>query len=116
MTGHLMIERAQFSLTDFLKELELMLSVEAARTENRLVFCPIGSIPEVIVSDRVRLRQILVNLVNNALKFTSNGVVTVNYRIDKTLLVFDVTDTGQGIAESNRTRLFQPFSRGESPD
>ena len=76
---------------------------------------PMGAQPEFIMTDRTRLRQILVNLVNNALKFTHNGTVTLKYSHNGRELIFDVIDTGAGISDQGRQRLFQPFSRGEAP-
>src|SRR6185437_12154990 len=99
-----------------LNEMHSMLGVQAAKTENQLIFAPVGLQPEFVISDRTRLRQILVNLVNNALKFTHNGTVTVSYRAVGQDLVFDITDTGHGITDQNRARLFQPFSRGETSE
>ncbi|WP_375410678.1 ATP-binding protein, partial [uncultured Methylobacterium sp.] len=73
-------------------------------------------IPAVLVGDQNRLRQILLNLLNNAIKFTASGQVTLTIRLlasgpDETRLHFAVTDTGIGIPEDKRARLFQRFSQ-----
>ncbi|GAB5560807.1 MAG: hypothetical protein SynsKO_24540 [Synoicihabitans sp.] len=73
------------------------------------------SVPEAVQSDRARLRQILINLVGNAIKFTSKGSVTleVSYRSDNQL-VNRVIDTGIGIPPEGLERLFKPFSQVDS--
>jgi PAS domain S-box-containing protein len=75
-----------------------------------------GDVPETIVTDPLRLRQILVNLVGNAIKFTEVGSVRVAVRCDTASgadgrLLFDVVDTGIGITQEQMAVLFQPFSQ-----
>jgi len=80
----------------------------------------IGPIPRVIVSDAVRLRQILINLLGNAIKFTDSGSVNLTVRIapksadgiDR--LAFDVTDTGIGMDPDQLAGLFQPFMQADA--
>lgn len=76
------------------------------------------AVPEVIMSDPLRLKQILGNLLSNAIKFTSSGAVTVAVtpRLSpsrQTLIRIDVSDTGIGIAENQLDRLFQPYSQAD---
>ena len=75
-----------------------------------------GPIPDRLVSDPVRLRQILLNLVGNAVKFTAAGQVRVHARYDASdrTLEFDVEDTGIGIAEDMLEGVFEPFRQGDS--
>ena len=76
-----------------------------------------GPIPTLIESDETRVRQILINLVGNAIKFTDEGSVDLRVRLlqdaDQPLLQFEVEDTGIGIAEEQLPRLFQPFSQAD---
>lgn len=109
--GHLQVEAETFRLTEFMNELGAMLSVRATKVGCDLIFSPNGPQAEFIRTDRVRLRQILVNVVNNALKFTNHGRVLLTYWSDGFDLFFEVTDTGAGISEADRKLLFQPFSR-----
>ncbi len=86
----------------------------------------IGSIPETIQTDGTRLRQILINLVGNAIKFTELGSVRLVTRLMETrnddhdgspqqrCLQFDVLDTGKGMTAHQAARLFQPFMQGDS--
>jgi len=111
--GHLEVQISRFSLVEFMDELKVMLSIQAGKTGNKLYFKSQGPLPLAVTTDRTRLRQILVNLVNNALKYTSQGEVTVTYRITKQFVVFEVRDTGRGISVPDRERLFEAFVRTE---
>jgi PAS domain S-box-containing protein len=78
-----------------------------------------GPVPETIVTDPVRLRQILINLIGNAVKFTEVGGVRVVVRCNRSLpdmpsIEFQVVDTGIGIAPEHLERIFEPFSQGDS--
>lgn len=108
---HLEIENTRFSLPEFINELQNMLSVQANKTENSLRFMAIGAPPKEIVTDRTRLRQILINLLNNSLKYTHRGIVTLTYWQEGIHLNFEISDTGRGIGENDRAHLFEPFTR-----
>jgi PAS domain S-box-containing protein len=74
-------------------------------------------IPESVLTDPTRLRQILLNLVGNAIKFTKIGGVKIVCRYvdgEKKMLEFDVVDTGLGMTEEQRLRLFKPFTQADS--
>ncbi|MCE5269037.1 MAG: response regulator [Planctomycetaceae bacterium] len=78
-----------------------------------------GSIPATIRTDPVRLRQILINLIGNAIKFTDAGGVRIVTRVQtaddrRPLLQFDVIDTGIGMTERQLAQLFRPFSQGDT--
>jgi len=71
-----------------------------------------ASVPRVVVGDPTRLRQVLLNLVGNAVKFTDSGSVTIRVlreQSDETLMRFEVEDTGVGIPDSDLEHLFEPF-------
>src|SRR5207249_835420 len=77
----------------------------------------IGAIPRTITSDPVRLRQILVNLLGNAVKFTNGGSVQLRTRCQTingaSRLIFQVQDTGIGMDTAQAARLFQPFTQAD---
>ncbi|MCM2282788.1 MAG: ATP-binding protein, partial [Bdellovibrionaceae bacterium] len=109
--GHLMIEKSVFDFPDFITELRTLLEFSAERTGNQLIFQIEGEVPRAIVSDRLRLRQILLNLVNNSLKFTEHGTVQLTYGLDGNQLWFRVRDDGIGIPKDRQDDLFQVFSQ-----
>ena len=78
-------------------------------------------VPDVVVGDLGRLRQIIINLVGNAIKFTDHGVVSIKVNRDATPLDdgrprirFEVTDTGIGLSEEAQKRLFEPFTQADA--
>jgi PAS domain S-box-containing protein len=75
-----------------------------------------GPLPETIETDPTRLRQILINLVENAIKFTESGEVRVTLRLDAAAsrLEVDVSDTGAGIQPATLSKLFRPFTQADS--
>jgi signal transduction histidine kinase/DNA-binding response OmpR family regulator len=75
-----------------------------------------GRIPETIESDPRRVRQILINLIGNAIKFTDRGSVRLRITFDesRSQVVFEVTDTGIGISEELQGRLFRPFTQADA--
>jgi len=78
-----------------------------------------NKIPEVLLGDPVRLHQIILNLVSNAVKFTTKGKITVSVRLlseneDKVTIEFAVTDTGIGIAENKLGKIFENFQQASS--
>jgi two-component system, sensor histidine kinase len=111
--GHLEIDKATFNLSDFMKDLRAMLSVKAEQNRNHLVFIEKGDVPVEVFTDKLRLRQILVNIIDNASKFTDSGKITIEYGINGIKLFFRITDTGIGIPPEHIADLFKPFSQGD---
>ncbi len=78
-----------------------------------------ATLPHVTLGDPLRLRQVLLNLASNAVKFTDKGAVTITARVVEyteftTNVLFEVTDTGIGLSEKQQQKLFQPFSQADS--
>ncbi len=123
--GKLDIEAAPFALRQCVEEAVDLLAVQAARKGLELGCRIDPAVPALIESDATRLRQILVNLLDNAVKFTSSGEVLVlveagsspppeGSRGELMELRFAVRDTGIGIAADRMDRLFRPFSQADS--
>lgn len=112
--GHLDIKVIRFNFQSFIEDVARMLQLKAQTRQTQLQFKSVGPLPVCISTDRDRLRQILVNLVNNALKFTEKGKVTIRYWIKADELHFEVADTGVGIPEDQHDRLFQRFARTDT--
>jgi CheY-like chemotaxis protein len=81
----------------------------------RFVLEVADELPAQLLGDALRIKQILLNLANNALKFTEHGSVTLSARRLADGLQFSVSDTGPGIPEASQARLFQRFEQAESP-
>ncbi len=116
--GHIELERLSFSPFQALCDvLELLRARASSKGLTLAVECA-TPIPEFIESDQQRLRQILINLVGNALKFTQSGGVTVRVRLVSPLLKpklrFDVIDTGSGMTDTAIKKIFQPFTQADS--
>ncbi|GAB4141386.1 MAG: hypothetical protein Kow0040_30070 [Thermogutta sp.] len=117
--GKLDVDRITCSPARILADVMSLMRVRAAAKNLPLVLQFDGKIPETIHSDPTRLRQILINLIGNAVKFTEVGEVRVVARLVReaeqpSLLQIDVIDTGIGMTEEQLSRLFQPFSQGDS--
>ncbi|MBX3016420.1 MAG: response regulator [Bdellovibrionaceae bacterium] len=107
--GHLDIRITSFDFQELVDEIQRLMILKAESRQTELQFQQTGEIPRTIATDRDRLLQILVNLINNALKFTENGKVTIRYWVAQGSLHFEVQDTGVGIAPEFQDRLFQRF-------
>ncbi len=117
--GKLDIERTTCSPTQVLADVISLMRVRAAAKGILLDLEYAGGIPEAIQCDPLRLRQILVNLVGNAIKFTETGSVRMVPRLmrpagEPALLQVEVIDTGIGLTAEQASRLFQPFSQADS--
>ncbi|WP_370315413.1 ATP-binding protein [Thalassolituus sp.] len=117
--GKLIIENSGFNLRDVVEEALQVLAPEAASRGISLIQCISPDIPGQLCGDRLRLKQILTNLINNAVKFTPEGSVTVRvYPIRRESssiqLQFDVCDTGIGMTPEQQDRLFQAFSQADA--
>jgi len=75
-----------------------------------IMFCEV-QVPQFVSTDEKRLRQILLNLISNAIKFTSSGKVELNIRYRNQVAQMQISDTGIGIAKADQQRIFEPFVR-----
>ncbi|MFS8069533.1 MAG: response regulator, partial [Byssovorax sp.] len=114
----LTLERVPFGLDDTLAETVRMLAYAAHQKGLEIAYDIDAFVPETLIGDTVRLRQIVVNLVGNAVKFTGSGEIIVRVRVeemklDSAVLHFSVSDTGIGIPESKQRLVFEPFSQAD---
>jgi len=111
--GKLVLEASPLSIRDVIDSLGELLA-SAAATKNLELVCTVDpSVPEMVEGDALRLRQILFNLVGNAIKFTEKGSVRLRVNTEGDRIRFAVTDTGIGITEEQQAALFQPFVQAE---
>jgi PAS domain S-box-containing protein len=114
--GRLEIERASFDLRRCIEESLDLLSPSASEKNINLAYFMDDSVPAAVLSDVTRLRQILVNLLSNSIKFTPHGEVVVTVSAvaledGAHEITFAVRDTGIGIAPERQAELFQPFTQ-----
>ncbi|MDB5302750.1 MAG: rpfC 3 [Phycisphaerales bacterium] len=116
--GRLEIERSRCSPHQVLSEVVAVLSIRARQKELTLDFKWDGPAPETIETDPTRFRQVLTNLVGNAIKFTETGSVRLVARLlpagDTPMLAVDVIDTGIGLKPESLSRIFQPFAQADT--
>ncbi|GAB7081656.1 hypothetical protein JCM14635_33290 [Megalodesulfovibrio paquesii] len=119
-SGRLRISSAPFRLAEVVESVELLFGMAARERGIALRIRCAPDTPAMLVGDAQRLRQILLNLVGNALKFTSIGTVTLEIQplsgphLTRPALLFIVRDTGSGIASDILPRIFDPFFQGEA--
>ncbi len=119
-TGNLEIEVARMDFHDLLSQLNEVVAKKASDKDIKLHFDIDPELPAYFAADVVRLRQVLLNLLGNAIKFTEHGAVTLEVTYltalenDSAMLHFKVTDTGTGISTEQQERIFTPFSQADS--
>lgn len=118
-SGKLSIETSKFDLRDLLGDTMRTLAYRADKKEIELLVNFDPAIPDSLIGDIGRIRQVIVNLVGNAVKFTSEGHVSVDVGcqdIDsaRVRLDFSVTDTGIGIPEEKITKIFKEFEQADT--
>ncbi|MCE4554544.1 ATP-binding protein [Roseateles cellulosilyticus] len=112
--GRLRLDLAPMPLDAFLHELVSMVQPQADAKGLAFELERIGRQPAWVVADSKRLRQILLNLLGNAVRFTEVGSLRLRVDATKHVLRFEVVDTGIGIEPQDQERIFQPFERGSA--
>lgn len=114
--GELTVRYSTLSVSNLMNELSVMF--EEVVHKKGLNFQLASAVPlsdDMIVTDALKLRQILVNLINNAIKFTDKGHIQVRVRKQQEILVFTVQDTGIGIKKDHLKQIFEPFRQSDVP-
>ncbi|MEO7105723.1 MAG: response regulator, partial [Rhodoferax sp.] len=117
--GKLELDNARFALGDLMRELSVMLSANGEKKALEVLVSVAADVPTSLIGDALRLRQVMLNLAGNAIKFTEHGEVVIAVRalardtkhVD---LEFSVSDTGIGIAQDKLAYIFEGFSQAES--
>jgi PAS domain S-box-containing protein len=117
--GKMHMESVDFSLDEVLDNVSTVVGVKAHEKNLEFLMDTAQDVPLALVGDPLRLGQVLINLCNNAVKFTDQGEIMVSTRVEEkgeqeTTLRFSVRDTGVGLTEEQKGRLFQAFSQADT--
>ena len=116
--GKLDMELSECSLSELITSVESMLMPLAQQKNLEFKTFKQGTLPETVYTDQHRLKQCIVNLVNNAIKYTDQGNVHINLssetRDDRTFIRFDIEDTGIGVDPDGIDGLFEIFRQGDN--
>jgi signal transduction histidine kinase len=120
-SGKMELEEIPFEIEGVVQEVISLFTVDASRKGLKLAYVIHEEIPPMIYGDMNRLRQVLINLIANAVKFTDEGEISLEVvpkpeaaSSDRYMLEFSVKDTGIGISSDQMDRLFKPFSQLDS--
>jgi len=109
--GHLELESYEFYLADFLQNMLDLMKTRIESKQLTFIYEAADNLPDVVLGDEIRLRQIILNLLSNAVKFTQQGSVTFRVSYQQACLHFSVSDTGPGMATSQLEKIFLPFQQ-----
>ncbi len=110
--GKLTLNVKPMLFSDCVHEMAGMFELQAAAKGLGFVFESSGTLPELVRADEKRVRQILINLLGNAIKFTAQGQVTFRLRHAREMAYIDIEDTGPGMSADELAQIFEPFARG----
>jgi signal transduction histidine kinase/purine-cytosine permease-like protein/DNA-binding NarL/FixJ family response regulator len=113
-SGKLKLDVKPMAFADAMQEVASMFELQAAAKGLRFTFESGSRLPDAVRADEKRLRQILINLLGNAVKFTRQGEVRLRVAHAREMAVFEVHDTGPGMAAQELDRVFEPFARGQA--
>lgn len=118
-SGNLQLESIPFNLGNLTHDIVTSLQVSAHKNGNRLNLIFEKDIPSEIVGDKIRLYQIIVNLLGNAIKFTDNGYIDLIVKLeseteDQVVIHFEIKDTGIGIPKDRQTHIFETFAQAKA--
>lgn len=116
--GKVEVDTQKFELDCMISSVFSTISYNAHKKGLELVYDLDPDVPEFIISDEGKIRQILLNLLNNAIKFTQEGEILLSIKkvsetVERTEIEFSVSDTGIGISKEKQELLFQPFVQGD---
>ncbi len=112
--GKLTLNVRPMHFADCMHEMAGMFELQAASKGLGFHFEVSGSLPELVRADEKRVRQIFINLLGNAIKFTAEGQVSFKLRYAREMAHIDIRDTGPGMAAGEMAQIFEPFARGAS--
>ncbi|MBI4854377.1 MAG: response regulator [Acidobacteria bacterium] len=112
--GKLMLNEQPFNLSQMLYDIENMIRVRAEAKNLKLNFFIPPNLPQAVIGDEGRLRQVLINLLGNAVKFTKEGNVSLEVSWHNNLASFVITDTGPGMSKEETEKAFNAFEQTQT--
>ena len=113
-SGKLTLNVRPMHFGDFMQEIASMFELEAQGKGLAFHYEEEGALPAVVRADEKRVRQIFINLLGNAIKFTARGHVTFRIRYAREMAVIAIEDTGPGLSAQEHARIFEPFTRANT--
>ncbi|GHU53157.1 hypothetical protein FACS1894132_04540 [Clostridia bacterium] len=113
-TGKLTLVETDFNFIKMIDDLTASTRFLATKKKLQFNYVPYGELPRVLFGDEPHIRQILINLLNNAVKYTTSGSVTLRVDVRDTHVIYTIEDTGLGIPQQTLDELFQPFKQFET--
>ncbi|NTV68908.1 MAG: response regulator [Azonexaceae bacterium] len=112
--GKLTLDVRAMDFPELMQQIVGMFELQARNKGLSFEYRPVGEVPAVVRADEKRLRQILINVLGNAVKFTVRGGVTFGVECRRDMAIFEIRDTGPGIPAEDMQRIFEPFTRGST--
>src|SRR5690606_17880104 len=114
--GKLSLDQVPMNLNDIIEDVQTMLAPLAHEKKLEQAAIIYSDVPTQVIGDPLRIRQVLINLVNNALKFTDSGSVVVRVMLEEqkdehAIIKVTVTDTGTGLTDEQQRELFNAFTQ-----
>ena len=113
-SGKLTLDVKAMDFPELMQQIVGMFELQARNKGLGFDYRPLGELPSVVRADEKRLRQILINVIGNAVKFTVRGGVTFTVECRRDMATFEIRDSGPGIPPEDMQRIFEPFGRGSS--
>jgi signal transduction histidine kinase/CheY-like chemotaxis protein len=113
-SGKLNFDMKELDFPDFIGQVVHMFELQAANKGLAFRYELTGALPRCVRADRKRLGQILINILGNAVKFTSHGGIVMRLHYAREMASFEIEDTGPGILQEEIDHIFEPFSRGSA--
>lgn len=113
-SGKIVFDIKPLKFPEFILQIVNMFELQARNKGLEFSYSCLGTLPEVVRADQKRLTQILINLLGNAVKFTEKGRIDFRIQYAREIAIIEVVDTGPGINENEREKIFEAFARGSA--
>ena len=112
--GRIVLKPSHFNFIELLKEVEQLFKFKAQQKELDLSFKINDNVPKTIFADESKIKQVIINLIGNAIKFTEKGFVHISVgKLANNMIQVDVKDTGKGILKEEQELIFKPFEQAQ---